>query len=143
MRHPKPLRVLALIAAVGACAAFWTWAGSSLAATPEEVRQLERVNTRVNRSIRYESDMAQYGQPERWVAYPPSGRGDCEDYAFTKEAELKRAGFASHRLRVRMDVLDERGGRHAVLVVDGEWVLDNRFTRVERIESLRRYGYSI
>lgn len=90
---------------------------------------LVRVNDEVNRSIRYRSDLDQYGVADRWVANPASGEGDCEDYALTKQARLGRGLVA---------IVDYRNQRHAVLVVDG-WVLDNIERRVVSLETARRY----
>ena len=46
-----------------------------------EIRQVAiEVNSRVNRAIKPETDIVQYGVEERWTL-PDSGKGDCEDYA--------------------------------------------------------------
>lgn len=97
---------------------------------------LVRVNDEVNRLIRYRSDLDQYGEPDRWVASPASGEGDCEDYAFTKREQLGRGRVAFVRWREPRQ--QRRYGDHAVLVVDG-WVLDNIERRVVSIEDARRY----
>jgi predicted transglutaminase-like cysteine proteinase len=97
---------------------------------------LVRVNDEVNRSIRYRSDLDQYGRPDYWVGSPASNEGDCEDYALTKYDRLGRGrvvvvGWQNERIhRLR--------GFHAVLVVDG-WVLDNIERRVVPVETARRY----
>jgi predicted transglutaminase-like cysteine proteinase len=91
--------------------------------------ELVRVNDEVNRSIRYRSDLDQYGIADWWVSNPASGEGDCEDYALTKQARLGRG---------RVAIVGYRNQRHAVLIVDG-WVLDNIERRVVSVETARRY----
>ena len=38
-----------------------------------------RINSDVNASVTYKTDLAQYGKPEHWCL--PTDFGDCEDYA--------------------------------------------------------------
>lgn len=94
------------------------------------------VNRLVNSAIRYTSDMAQWGVPDRWS--PPletfaSGQGDCEDYAIAKYVALRDLGFDPNDLKVLL-VKDMRLYQdHAVLAVrrDGHWlILDNRWSLV-------------
>lgn len=85
-----------------------------LAACTTVPAHLQQVNTRVNHNITYMSDQVQYGEPDRWVANPTSGKGDCEDYALTKQEIVGGQVLACNLY----------GTWHAVLVVDG-WVLDN------------------
>lgn len=104
---------LAAVAALSACTTL-----------SPKMQMAEQVSRRVNAEITYQEDAAQYGQSDRWVVYPTSGKGDCEDYALTKLWELKDAGIPS---LVQICALDS-GVWHAVNVVwDGNkrWVLDN------------------
>ena len=55
------------------------------------------INRAVNLAIAPESDIDQWGVPDRWS--PPletltTGHGDCEDYAIAKYAALLRAGMS-------------------------------------------------
>jgi predicted transglutaminase-like cysteine proteinase len=74
-------------------------------------RELERINTQINRSIRRSDDYAAYGRADYWAAgVDHVKRGDCEDYALAKRRALIDAEM------------------HAVLLVatnEGEVVLDN------------------
>lgn len=92
------------------------------------------VNRAVNRGIVYQTDMAQYGVADFWVSHPRSGRGDCEDYAITKIAELTNAGMDIANIRISgLDVFvnGKHVGRHAVAIwtdANGrEWLLDNGY----------------
>jgi len=91
------------------------------------------INRAVNLAIEPESDLAQWGVPDRWSAPLETfstGRGDCEDYAIAKYVALTAAGIAAADVRlvvVRNTAVNED---HAVAAVrvDGDWiVLDNRW----------------
>lgn len=56
---------------------------------------------------------------------PATDRGDCEDYALAKRLELRRRGYAPARLQILFARRTSDGAGHAVLLVDGRWVLDN------------------
>jgi|tagenome__1003787_1003787.scaffolds.fasta_scaffold20961089_1 predicted transglutaminase-like cysteine proteinase len=94
--------------------------------------QLEEANRAVNTAIRYVSDYAQHGEPDRWsapLATFSTGKGDCEDYAIAKYVALKQAGFSPDELRLLL--VRDRAARqdHAVLAsrLDDRWlILDNR-----------------
>ncbi|MBW8892177.1 MAG: transglutaminase-like cysteine peptidase [Burkholderiales bacterium] len=79
-------------------------------------RELQRINTQVNRSIRRSDDYATYGRADYWAAgVDHVKRGDCEDYALAKRRAL-------------IVVRTFHGEMHAVLLVatnEGEVVLDN------------------
>lgn len=139
---PRFVTVLATVLVAGLC--WWAiLAGVTAgvrAATREEMRVIEMVNQAVNGSIRYMTDLEQYGESDRWVADPPSMRGDCEDYALTKLRRLTGQGFAASRLVVAR-VTTETGEAHAVLVVDDDLVLDNRFAWTQSRAGLVAYGY--
>ena len=94
--------------------------------------QIGYVNRAVNTAVRYVSDDAQHGMPDRWsapLATFRSGMGDCEDYAIAKYVILRDAGVSSADLRLLL-VRDRAVGQdHAVLAVRSEerWlILDNR-----------------
>jgi predicted transglutaminase-like cysteine proteinase len=81
---------------------------------------LQSVNSRVNGSIAYSRDRV-----DRWSLAP--SRGDCEDYALTKRAELMEVGFPSNALRIALGYTPD-GRAHAILVVrtlSGDLALDN------------------
>jgi predicted transglutaminase-like cysteine proteinase len=95
-------------------------------------QQLDEVNRAVNQAIRYVSDLAQYGEVDRWsspLVTFATGKGDCEDYAIAKYAALSEAGFPREDLRLIL--VHDRAVRqdHAVLAarLDGHWlVLESR-----------------
>lgn len=98
--------------------------------------RLEEVNRQINTSIRYVSDMAQHGEPDRWsapLAALAAGRGDCEDYAIAKYVILREAGYPLADLRFLL-VRDKLArDDHAVLAArfEGRWLLlDNRFAAI-------------
>ena len=52
----------------------------------------ERINSDVNASVTYKTDLEQYATPEFWKE--ASAFGDCEDYALLKRQRLLESGFA-------------------------------------------------
>ncbi|WP_319533701.1 transglutaminase-like cysteine peptidase [uncultured Cohaesibacter sp.] len=83
--------------------------------------QLLEINHRVNQSIKPVED----GRIDTWSVYVT--KGDCEDYALTKQRELLRVGWPSDALLITTAYLQD-GTYHAVLLVRtdrGEFVLDN------------------
>jgi predicted transglutaminase-like cysteine proteinase len=103
--------------------------------------KIEFINRKVNETIRYTSDTAQWGVPDFWS--PPTtadrkgsfdtGLGDCEDYAIAKYVALKASGVSADKLRVLL-VRDRTVGMdHAIVAAqqDGQWMLlDNRWDRL-------------
>lgn len=91
-------------------------------------RELQRINTQINRSIRRSDDYAAYGRADYWAAgVDHVRRGDCEDYALAKRRALIEAGAPGEALSIAI-VRTFRGEMHAVLLVatpQGEVVLDN------------------
>jgi len=91
-------------------------------------RELQRINTQVNRSIRRSDDYAAYGRADYWAAgVDHVKRGDCEDYALAKRRALIEAGAPGEALSIAI-VRTFHGEMHAVLLVatnEGEVVLDN------------------
>ena len=87
------------------------------------LRELRRVNYKVNRSLRPRNEAA---GKDQWRA--DVGSGDCEDYVLTKRRELIRRGFPVNAMRIAVVKTPNNVG-HAVLVVStsrGDIVLDNR-----------------
>lgn len=98
-------------------------ASFAFAETPQH--QLERVNQSINGS-----------HPAGWV---------CKDYAFAKNAELRREGFPSNELHIAA-VTTEDGTPHMVLIADvgsKQIVLDNRYVWTEDWNDLARTGYKM
>jgi predicted transglutaminase-like cysteine proteinase len=90
------------------------------------------INRAVNLAIAPESDIDQWGVPDRWS--PPletltTGHGDCEDYAIAKYAALLRAGMSKEDVKlviVHRRLADEEHAVAAVRVGDQWFILDNR-----------------
>ncbi len=90
-------------------------------------KDLVRINTSVNDTVRPITDLEHWGTVERWN-YPDDGYGDCEDYVLLKRRMLMQAGWPRQALLITV-VRDKRGDGHAVLTVKtdkGEFVLDNQ-----------------
>ncbi len=97
-----------------------------LAATPANMKLVDRINRLVNHTIAPISDMDHWQVVDRWD-YPADGAGDCEDYVLYKRRLLIQAGLPRQALLVTI-VRDEAGDGHAVLTVkttQGEFILDN------------------
>ena len=110
---------------------------SKISLTEDALRTMERVNARVNRSIRPKLDSAAL---QVWKINP--GSGDCKSYAVSKRHELMRAGFPSSALRIAY-VKTRAGQGHAVLVVktnQGDLTLDNL---TSEIVNFRQAGYRV
>ncbi|MCA0906648.1 transglutaminase-like cysteine peptidase [Ruegeria marisrubri] len=98
----------------------------------QELKVVEQVNRRVNRSTREVTDQSQYKMTERW-ALPTDRGGDCEDFALLKKRDLIHAGVDPSKLLIAT-VLDTRRVPHAVLVYrssNGDLVLDNLTNRIK------------
>ena len=86
----------------------------------------ERINSDVNASVQYKTDLEQYSKPEHWVE--ANAFGDCEDYALLKRQVLLKNGFARKDLHLAL-CWDETNTYHCVLLCNtnkGWFVLDNR-----------------
>ena len=86
----------------------------------------ERINSQVNASVTYKTDLEQYGKPEHWCL--PDKFGDCEDYALLKRAYLLEQGWDADKIHLAC-CWTETGDYHCVLLVDtdsGWYALDNR-----------------
>lgn len=87
----------------------------------------ERINSKVNASVTYKTDLAQYGTPEHWCL--PTAFGDCEDYALLKRKMLIDAGWPKDKLGLCVCYTAANEG-HCVLWVDtdkGSFILDNNY----------------
>ncbi len=99
--------------------------------SPKAWKDLVRVNTWVNDTIKPVTDLEHWGVVEKW-SYPDDGKGDCEDYVLLKRRMLIRAGWPREALLVTV-VRDKKGDGHAVLTVKtdkGDFVLDNQAEEV-------------
>jgi predicted transglutaminase-like cysteine proteinase len=106
---------------------------SPVAMTTPKWRELHSVNRQVNQLIKPMSDLDQYHTIEYWT-YPDSGKGDCEDYVLLKQRRLMELGWPESDLLITV-VRDENNEGHAVLSVrttDGDFVLDNKHSRIAR-----------
>jgi predicted transglutaminase-like cysteine proteinase len=89
-------------------------------------RQMQSVNSAVNRSIRPLNDRGGRDGEDVWQVNVTSG--DCEDFALTKRDHLIGMGWSSKALRIAV-ARTSSGEGHAVLVIrtdQGDMVLDNR-----------------
>jgi len=91
-------------------------------------RVAERINSKVNASVSYKTDLEQYGKPEFWKE--AGAFGDCEDYALLKRELLKEQGFDAEKIHIATcwinAVAIDTG--HCVLIVEtdkGQFILDN------------------
>jgi predicted transglutaminase-like cysteine proteinase len=92
--------------------------------TAERWEELKQVNKSTNGAIVPESNLEGLAG-EKWLIAP--ARGDCNDYAVTKRAELLRRGWPSRALLLS-EVVTSWGEHHLILVVRtsmGDLVLDN------------------
>ena len=99
----------------------------------------ERINSQVNASVQYKTDLEQYDKPEFWVE--ANTFGDCEDYALLKRAYLLEQGFDANKIHLAC-CWTETGRYHCVLLVDtdsGWYALDNRHDSPMRPSTL---GYT-
>lgn len=91
-------------------------AAVTLPLTPWLATFLSEVNRYWNHRLTWTSDEAQYGRPEYWTV-PAGNRGDCEDYALAKYAQLRRMGVPGGALSLIYGKLKSTGEGHAVLSV--------------------------
>jgi predicted transglutaminase-like cysteine proteinase len=95
-------------------------------------RDLQEVNTLVNRIVQPATDQEVYHRDEVWTL--PQTYGDCEDYVLLKRKWLVERGWPTSSLLVTV-VFDEVGDGHAVLLARtsrGDFVLDNKTDRLRR-----------
>ncbi len=113
----------------------WRTSTGEPALTPELMGLLKRVDTSVNRSIRY----VRAGADDRWslpieqaAGFQP--KGNCKDYVLEKRKALIQQGLSPQSLSIAL-VDTWKGESHAVLLVatdKGEYVLDNNSDSVKR-----------
>lgn len=98
--------------------------------TESRQKELELVNSFVNRIINPVTDQQLYGRVEHWTY--PEADGDCEDYVLLKRKMLMSRGWPESALLITV-VLDENTDGHAVLTVrtaDGDFLLDNKHSKI-------------
>ena len=98
--------------------------GGPVHLTEERWDDLTTVNKSVNASIAPEPNTAGLAG-EKWLVNP--SRGDCNDYAVSKRAELLKRGWPARTLLLS-EVVTAWGEGHLILVVRtsvGDLVLDN------------------
>jgi predicted transglutaminase-like cysteine proteinase len=95
------------------------------------MRQVEAVNTAVNRLIYYKSDKDIYGKLDYWATPAEiltKGKGDCEDFAILKMAALRAVGVPAESMALVILRDASRNFFHAVLAIstnNNTYVLDN------------------
>lgn len=103
---------------------------------------LTKFNTEINQGFAYVSDQKMYGK-DQYIAKPAefvkNKGGDCEDFALYKRHKLLELGVEKKNLQIKILRLNgcmaESGAcRHAVLIMNGVWVFDNRFNVVYRFQ---------
>jgi predicted transglutaminase-like cysteine proteinase len=98
--------------------------GGPVGLTEERWEELTLVNGRVNASIVPERNLEGLAG-EKWLIAP--ARGDCNDYAVTKRAQLMKRGWPARALLLS-EVVVPWGEHHLILVVRtsmGDLLLDN------------------
>lgn len=107
--------------------------------------RIDEANRGVNQAVRYVSDVAQHGEPDRWtapLATFATAKGDCEDYAIAKYVALVEAGVSRDDLQLVLvrDRLVRQD--HAVLAArhEGRWlILDNRWSELTQDGDATRF----
>jgi predicted transglutaminase-like cysteine proteinase len=115
---------------------------SKMRMTPERFAMLERVNLSVNNAIIPQADPPGL-LGDTWTLSP--ARGDCDDYAVSKRAQLLAKGWSSRSLLLVSATLPDRQ-EHLVLVVRtsaGDVVLDNLRRDVRPVSAVRYHWRSI
>ena len=88
----------------------------------------ERINSQVNASVSYKTDLEQYSTPEFWLE--ANTFGDCEDYALLKRELLRQQGFDEDKIHITTCWINVKAidTGHCVLIVEtdkGQFILDN------------------
>jgi predicted transglutaminase-like cysteine proteinase len=100
--------------------------------TKRRWRDLQEVDTLVNRIVVPATDLEFYHSDEVWTL--PETYGDCEDYVLLKRKLLVERGWPTGSLLITV-VFDEVGDGHAVLLARtsrGDFVLDNKTDTIRR-----------
>lgn len=123
-----------------------TIAAAAATAASEEPRQaIQRINSAVNRAIRFTPDIDQYAASDHWASAAQtlrSGRGDCEDYAILKYWALASIGVPTEAMRLVIVRDVRRRLDHAVLALslDGEnLILDSLSNSVRSEAAFQQY----
>ncbi len=94
-------------------------------------KEMQRVNSAVNREIEAVTDMEHWGVVDKWD-FPDDKKGDCEDYVLEKRERLMKIGFPRQALLITV-VRDHDGEGHAILTVKtdkGDYILDNMNSKI-------------
>lgn len=109
------------------------WVSESMLAT------IKSINESVNLDHEYQTDKSGYGVGEYWTEMAPGEKGDCEDFALTKQKALYDAGIPIQHLQLAIGET-ETGGWHAFLMIRsgnrGSIILDNRYNNVMNLENV-------
>lgn len=103
------------------------------------------VNSAINLAVRWISDMAQHGVPEKWTSplvTLATSRGDCMDFAITKYVALHEAGTPMRDLRIVIGWDTATREYHALAAarLDERWLmLDNRTMILVEDQALRNF----
>lgn len=106
--------------------------------------ELVAINKRVNREIKYTSDIEQHGHSEIWT-YGENGEGDCEDQALRKKQLCLKNGFPPEALMLTHVTVEGEG--HMLLMVrttEGDLYMDNGGDRLytqKELENKRGYVF--
>ncbi|WP_245421728.1 transglutaminase-like cysteine peptidase [Methylobacterium sp. B4] len=95
--------------------------------TARNWKEIEDVNTRVNRTVKLVADQEHWGAPDVW-GLAEDGKGDSEDYVLLKRKLLVGKGLSRRAMRFTV-VIDAEGHGHGLLTVitdRGDFVLDNK-----------------
>jgi predicted transglutaminase-like cysteine proteinase len=102
-------------------------------------REVLEVNERVNSAIASNNRPESRGSLEQWRIDP--ARGDCKDYAVTKQHKLLQKGWPTAAVLLAEVILIKTGEHHLVVVVrtsEGDLVLDNRRNEVLSLAEAKR-----
>jgi predicted transglutaminase-like cysteine proteinase len=107
-------------------------------AASDPLRQIQQINSYVNRVVRFLSDSEHWSAADYWATPSEtfaSGGGDCEDYSIAKYFLLKELGESVPRLRITYVRAGSIRQAHMVLAYyprpDAEpWILDNLVDQV-------------
>lgn len=106
----------------------------------QRIMDRAQINQTVNQKIlpdAFPDGPVRSAATERWLIWPE--RGDCNDYAVTKQHELLRRGWPSRMLLLAVVFIPETSEYHLVLIADGI-VMDNR---TKRLVPLAQTNYTL
>jgi predicted transglutaminase-like cysteine proteinase len=114
---------------------------SSLLAGPAMIRQLQKINSTVNKAI---LPISLPPSPlNQWTIFPYAGL--CGDYAVTKRHLLQSSGWPSSDLLLAEVIVRRTGEHHLILIVrtpNESWVLDNLSANITPIKiTARSYSF--